>query len=845
MLRRNAFLLFVGLLLIIPIVNCGAGSKPVISGTLPNGTAGTPYSGTLTVTHGTAPFTWSITGLPATLTFASSGTTVTISGTPLAAGTISGTATVTDSKGHSSAAFPFSFTIAAAPTPVISGTLPNGNVDVPYSGTLTVTGGVPPFTWNITGLPATLTFASSGSTVTISGTPLVAATISGTATVTDATQTSSAAFPFTFTIGPVPALTITPASLPQLTVGTATNQVLTVNPATIGPYRWAVTAAALAPGLTFSGGTSSGATTTTNTVTITGTPTTVGNFSVQITVTDSAIPPNTTFVNYTIVVVNSNANACPAGSNNAGLAAGTTYAFLLRGFDGAPAQIVIAGSFTVDGKGGITAGDMDSNGFTNGPQEAGTSLDTANSTYSFGLSGTTDTRGCLSLVFNTGAAAKPAINAKVQGNTARRFGSTSRRAIRPDAPLPPPIPSRIVFQFALGGQTAGIFTTGNIIEFDNVDGSGTSASGVMHVQDTTAFNVTSLAANFAFGLSGWDFNPSRAALAGSFTNAGGTLGPIFADFNDAGTLSGEITGGSGVINTVSTSTGRATASFTVPGVLSAVDAVIYVLNGNDFYVLLDDTIAANVPLLSGRALATSNTFTAGALNGFSLFASEGFDATNAVNDVTIGTAQFSSTGNTATASFTQSDFGTVTTPTFTGTYTVDATNPSSGRVSFTVTSGTDTTPPIVYLTSGGDGIEQIQGFSVGTDANVGSGILVTQSATAPAFTAASVSGTYSFGSWEDVDGQNGSFSGSAIFTAPTTYSAVEDETFVTLNPPLLSLGTAVSGTFTIIPAGTGTITVGANTSVFVTNGVQIFSIAPGTNSSPDAILATYTNVTAP
>jgi hypothetical protein len=433
----------------------------------------------------------------------------------------------------------------------------------------------------------------------------------------------------------------------------------------------------------------------------------------------------------------------------------------------------------------------------------------------------------------------------VQGNAARRFGSTSRRANRPDAALPPPIPSRIVFQFALGGQTAGIYTTGNIIEFDNVDGTGTSASGVMHVQDPTTFNVTSLAANFAFGLSGWDSIQNRAALAGSFTNAGGTLGPIFADFNDGGTLSGEITGGSGVINTVSTTTGRATASFTVPGVLSAVDAVIYVLNGNDFYVLTDDAIAANVPLLSGRALNTPGTFTAGALNGFSVLASEGFDAPNFANVVAIGTAQFSSTGNTATASFTQSDAGTVTTPTFTGTYAVDAANPTSGRVQFAVTAGT-ATPPVVYLTNGvGDGIEQIQGFSVGQDTNVGSGILVNQSATAPAFTAASVSGTYAFGSWEDVDGQNGSFSGAAILTAPSTYSAVEDETFVTLTAPFVSLGTAVNGTFTIIPAGTGTITVGANTSVFVTNGVQIFSIAPGTNSSPDAILATYTNVVAP
>src|SRR6202046_3907442 len=268
MLRRNAFLLFAGLLLIMPIVNCGS-----------------PHH-------------------------------------------------------HVS-------------TPVISGTLPNGNVDVPYSGTLTVTGGVAPFTWNITGLPATLTFASSGNTVTISGTPLVAATITGTATVTDSNSTSSAPFPFTFTIGPTPALAITPASLPQFMVGTAlTGQVLTVSPATVGPYTWTITAgASLPPGFAFSGGTSTNPavimTTTTNTVTISGTPTTVGTFHVQITVTDSATPPNSTFVNYPIVVVNSNANACPAGSNNAGLPAGTTYAFLLKGFDNTPAPLVIAGSFTV------------------------------------------------------------------------------------------------------------------------------------------------------------------------------------------------------------------------------------------------------------------------------------------------------------------------------------------------------------------------------------------------------------------------------------------------------------------------------------------------------------------
>jgi len=646
-------------------------------------------------------------------------------------------------------------------------------------------------------------------------------------------------------------LAITPTEL-SLMVGTPVNQTLTVAPATAGPYTWNIVAGTLPPGLVLSNGTTTAAgfQTTTNTVSITGTPTTAGSFPFTIQVTDSVAPtPNTTQGSYTGFVSNSNANACPAGSNDGALPAGTSYAFLLQGFDATDDfPIAIAGSFTADGNGSITAADVDYNGITLGPQNPGSNVDLAASTYSFDLNG--DSRGCLSLVFNSGGAAKRGRASKSEALPAKLASLRARRAnsVRPQQAAPT-APTRVIFQFALGGQSAGIYTTGNIIEFDNADGQTDSwAAGVMHVQTLSpSFTVSSLAANFAFGLAGWDPSVNRIAIAGSFADAAGVISPIFADFNDNGTSSGELTGGSGTINTVDTTTGRATANFDVPVTGSpdlTFNAVIYVINANDFYVLSYDQVSTatpNTPLVSGRALATQSSFASGALNGFFLSAVEGFDAANFANVVTIGTAQFASAGNTATASFTQSDAGTVTNPTFTGTYTVDATNPSSGRVSFTAT-GT-ATPPVVYLTSGGDGIEQIQGFSVGQDTNVGLGMLVTQSATAPDFT--SVSGTYAFGSWEDVDGQNGSFSGVAIFTAPSSYSAVEDETFVTLTAPFLSLGTAVNGTFTILPAGTGTITVGANSSAFVTNGQQIFSIAPGTNPNPDAFLATYTNVVAP
>jgi hypothetical protein len=106
-----------------------------------------------------------------------------------------------------------------------------------------------------------------------------------------------------------------------------------------------------------------------------------------------------------------------------------------------------------------------------------------------------------------------------------------------------------------------------------------------------------------------------------------------------------------------------------------------------------------------------------------------------------------------------------------------------------------------------------------------------------------VSGTYAFGNWEDVDGQNGAFSGVATLASSTpttgTIGGTEDVTFVTINPPFLTLGATFTGTFTINPDGSGTLTIGTNPNAFVTNGLQIFSIPTG---ETDGVLSMYTNV---
>ncbi|MDA5280200.1 putative Ig domain-containing protein [Streptomyces sp. Isolate_45] len=133
---------------------------------------------------GTAPYTWSATGLPAGLSIAS--TTGTVSGTPTAAGTHSVTVTATDSAGKKgSASFTWTITTTGSGNPTLTGP-GNQNLYVgrPVNLPLTVTGGSAPYTFTATNLPTGLTI--NAATGVISGTPTGWGFRNVTLTVTDA-----------------------------------------------------------------------------------------------------------------------------------------------------------------------------------------------------------------------------------------------------------------------------------------------------------------------------------------------------------------------------------------------------------------------------------------------------------------------------------------------------------------------------------------------------------------------------------------------------------------------------------------------------------------------------------
>ena len=182
----------------------------IVTTSLPAGTLQTAYNTFVSATGATGTFTWSVIAgsLPPGLTFQTTSTSSSaeITGTPTVLGKYKFTVQVTDSSGNT-VTQALSITInPPPPLAVATGSLPNGQVNVPYNQTtLQASSGTPPYTWaliNGTILPIGLTLTPSG---VISGTPIATGISSFTVQVTDSStptpQTASANLTITVTQG--------------------------------------------------------------------------------------------------------------------------------------------------------------------------------------------------------------------------------------------------------------------------------------------------------------------------------------------------------------------------------------------------------------------------------------------------------------------------------------------------------------------------------------------------------------------------------------------------------------------------------------------------------------------
>ena len=604
---------------------------------LPAGTEGTTYSQSVAGTGGLGTLAFSISAgsLPAGLTMDSAGK---ITGTPTGPnGTANFTVQVKDqSNPAQTATRVLSIVINLPAAPVIApSTLPNGAQGTPYSQTLTVTGGLAPYTWSVSAgtLPAGLGLAGSGGTARISGTPT--ATQSGvvfTIQVADSSNPSQKGTQaYTVTMAAPPPLSVTTTTLPAGAVSAAYTATTLQAAGGTAPYSWLLVSPGtgpLPPGLALS---TAGA--------ISGTPTTAGTYPFTVQVADSA---STTATANLSITVNAISTACPSGNESAMKG---QYAFSLSGYtsDGFAA---VVGSFTADGKGNITAGNVDANGAQiagNGFGVQSVAITATGSSYTMGA----DNRGCATIVTPF-------------------YTFTTRFVIPPSA----------------SGNA-----TGTIQEIDSVP-EYFIGSGQIFQQKVTGSVTPGVWVYSQRGV----YSGARLTIAGTKTIASG--GTITAGEYD-GNFGGHKSGLTGTYTTPDATTGRYTVTTTLSGVsltraayqISGTQEIEVTITGQGTEILI-----GYVQLQSGSLTLSGKLASFGTAAGIAQFAT-----------MTVSGSNF-------TANIYEDDNGTRATPspaTPTCAFTIDTSGrvvTSGTSCGTSYANGTWSYPPIFYLTGPNTGI---------------------------------------------------------------------------------------------------------------------------------------------
>jgi hypothetical protein len=545
----------------------------------PTGTVNAPYSGSIGVSGGKAPYICTITAgtLPAGITLTTG--TCLITGTPTTATTPTDTITVkaTDaSNPMGTVTGPVVVTILPVTANLVLSNPPAATIGVPYTGTIGVAGGTSPYSCQITAgtLPGGLTL---GAACVITGTPAVGDPLTTVVTVkaTDsATPTAGTTTgPVTITVNPVPTLTLT-GSLPNGILGVAYSQTLVASGG-IKPYTYSLTAGSLPPGLNLS-----------STGTISGTPTAVGASSFTVTVTDTETTPQTASLPLVLLIV------YPTTPTDAELIG--PYAFLFQGYDDVVAgvlayQTATVASFTADGTGVISGGELDSNHQSSNPSGNTVSSHPFIGSYTIASNG-------------QGLMTTTTLNA--DGTT----GTTTTYAIAVKAPVAP----------------ATVATQASLIEFDDNQLVGTRGSGSMLAQQPASFSA-GLSGSYAFGLSG--DTPCLPACT-----LGISAGPVASvgEFNTDG--AGTLTGGTSDANIASTNyqqapltgsyaasdgNGRLTLTMNTAGTPAGIyptDYVVYLVSANQAFVMSSDKHSSYLLLAGTTQLKTQTTFSNASMN---------------------------------------------------------------------------------------------------------------------------------------------------------------------------------------------------------------------------------------
>ena len=642
----------------------------------------------------------------------------------------------------------FSYFAPISPLNITTTSLPSATLNFQYSATLGASGGVPPYTWNVTvgSLPPGLNLDPASGL--ISGTPTVTGTYPFTVQVADSqSPPATASAPLSITVNAtLTQLTVVTTSLPAGTQNTAYNAMLAATGG-VTPYTWSVIAGSLPVGLHLN--VSTGA--------ITGTPSGAGisNFTVQV--TDFQLSTATAPLSITIapaVVLSITTTSLPSGN------AGTAYSATV---------VAIGGVYPYSWS--ITSGTLPPglglNPSTGAISGTPTTVGTSNFTVKVTDSETPPVTASapLSIVINPGGGGNPGaltgnyafflngFNSSGAWTLAGSFisdghGNITSGVVDGNSVAGQPFNTTVsgtywiaangVNTITIQGQSFGPVTfafvlnssaNGRIIRYDDTTGQGSRGSGVLRKANSSAFSLSALNGGWVYGSTGVDSSGQyyRQVLAGQMSLANGSISNGTGDVNDGGTYSTFTF--SGNLSSIDAQTGRGVV--TIQSTYGTSHTAVYVVSASE---LVMEGIDSQNGLSAGSVLKQSGPFNNGSLNGLTVAY---YQAVDGADESGASIIHFDGNGNSNFLAEDDDNAGVITQKTPSqGTYTVAA----NGAVS---TSGGG---PVGFL------ISQNKAFLVGTGNSPAFDWIEPQ--TGGPFSNASIAGTYAGGSLPPLDYAN-------------------------------------------------------------------------------------------